>query len=283
MPDAGRIASPAGKTVRELLPGRAAIGRAPSHRCGFRARKWLQTGMSRVDGLEQDHVASIRRGTWIVSRPQLSPLLRDTNMPAVPVLSCVTPPMRMCVRIVRIDRNAADARRNADDLSRGKQLPTFPAVDRAIDADRPHKGPRKVGLAGAAIQRRRIGRIDGERPMFKVACLCHSDAPMLARVIALPDAAARGAGPYRGGLARQADRACHCGRPHWSARPELPLARSRRQRQRGGNTRAFIDQQLDTGFPLWPRCARLKPDRTFLVGGFFFAGVRWAAFFWVPE
>src|SRR2546428_2173552 len=151
------------------------------------------------------------------------------------------------VRVKRVDRNRPNARWNASLRARQKSPLLTGAVGGLVNPNSGIGIRGKIGFTGAAINQRRILRIDRERTNIQNILLMPHRLPRLTGVVAMPDTAPGCAGPNAIRMLGMTDDTRHPSADiGWSNRFPTHCARLG---QRLLNPRALPHQNVNRSFP----------------------------------
>ena len=177
-----------------MRPRRAAVGGFPNAALTAACRNRREQSVA-YGWMEHDRVARYGPEPGNVSRPQLTPLSRDTNIPSLPSVVCVTPPRHMWlasngsttrqpirVGIPVVSAGARICQLSPPSMDRKMPTPGYESADRLASPVPQYTMDGLVGSTASA-------------PILRVGWLCHNRSPVLAAIVALPNAAAGGAGP----------------------------------------------------------------------------------------
>ena len=168
-----------------------------------------------------------------VCRPQLTPPSRDTNIPSLPPAACTSRRRGAYVVASNGSTTRQPIRVGIPVASAGARMCQLspPSMDRKTPSARIGVG-RKVGFPGSTVHDGRIGRIEGERADIERRLAVPQRSPVLAAIVALPDAAAGGAGPDDVRLLRGQQTDGHASADVGRAY-QLPLGAARQRCERG--------------------------------------------------
>ena len=246
-----------------MRPGGAAIERTPDA-AAYALRRDRGKDTLRLHRIEHDRVAPIvLRRDERLARPRLARVARRVHAAESAFLRADLPEPNPAdpnmTRIVRIDRNHADAARDCRLRARGKQPPALPAICRAIQSDPGVTIGREVRFAGAAIDDLRVRRMNRERAHVEHGLRMPEPFPRSPSIRALPDTAASRARPDAVGVRRITNQTRDA--PANVRRPDtFPLRRARRRRKFLFDPRAFRHEPSYSRLSQRPRGPRLEPD-----------------------